>query len=243
MKPPHKDPEGCPIAAGAEIAQAGDSVLSVIHKPGQSHLYWTIRRQRLSRQHRSPLQRIAEVCECVEGRWCAGGQSIRMSAVGGGNRVSEMQGQRAGSTINNHCKPGQEAMYKWVGAQRSGGKWRCQDAKTIAPDDSKRIVGSPCSKCEHTSQQRVMRGKRRLAIGTHRSTILLYGEVCPDESTIINLFEQGPLEEVDAAVIAGTRLQVPTARNLLVIFARASSEGTVLYCVCEQGSSRNRSGL
>ena len=37
-----------------------------IHKLGKSHPHWMIRRQRLCRRHRSPLQRIAEMYEDVQ---------------------------------------------------------------------------------------------------------------------------------------------------------------------------------
>ena len=37
-----------------------------IYKLGKSHPHWMIRRQRLCRRHRSPLQRIAEMCEDVQ---------------------------------------------------------------------------------------------------------------------------------------------------------------------------------
>jgi hypothetical protein len=64
-----------------------------------------------------------------------------------------------------------------------------------------------------------------MTAGQYRTKILLYGGSCPDETAIATNFEQDLLENVEAIVLAGTRLQILAMKR----FARA---------LCESAKSR-----
>jgi NAD-dependent SIR2 family protein deacetylase len=101
----------------------------------------------------------------------------------------------------------------------------CQNSKHVPLVAYEDTVWSLCEKCLLARQARISISKRGTTVGQYRPKILLYGESCPDETAITTNFEHDLSENVEAVVIAGTRLQIPAMKR----FARA---------LCESAKSR-----
>jgi NAD-dependent histone deacetylase SIR2 len=118
----------------------------------------------------------------------------------------------------------------------------CQDSKHVPLVAYEDTVGSLCEKCLRESQARISRGKRGMKVGQYRPKILLYGESCPDETAIGKIFEQDLSENVDAVVIAGTRLQIPAMRQFAhALCESAKSRGGIVIWVNREKPSLGKS--
>ncbi|KAH7115587.1 hypothetical protein EDB81DRAFT_767532 [Dactylonectria macrodidyma] len=89
---------------------------------------------------------------------------------------------------------------------------------------------------ERQQRQRAITHKRRRAIGFLRPNVLLYGENCPNEVGITDTFNHDLAKPIDAVLIVGTRLSIPSlagfaerlckvvrANSNLVIWSRFNS--------------------
>ncbi|KAF2190365.1 DHS-like NAD/FAD-binding domain-containing protein, partial [Zopfia rhizophila CBS 207.26] len=69
-------------------------------------------------------------------------------------------------------------------------------------------------------------GKRSRSVGFLRPKVLLYGESSPDESEITDAFKHDLRQPVDAVIIVGTRLLIPSLRRFVErLCQEAKSEG------------------
>ena len=91
----------------------------------------------------------------------------------------------------------------------------------VVPEDFQARIMSPCPDCEMVDKERVQMGKRSHGVGVLLPKILLYGEG-PDESVIGDMLDGELFQEVDTVIIAGTRLQIPSAKRLAAELCRAA---------------------
>ncbi|KAK0628285.1 DHS-like NAD/FAD-binding domain-containing protein, partial [Bombardia bombarda] len=98
---------------------------------------------------------------------------------------------------------------------------RPSHTRRVTPRSFRRWVMAPCPSCKKEQKKRTMAGKRKRAVGVLRPKVLLYGEHCPDESEITAAFNSDLEEPVDAVLIVGTRLSIPSMFD----FAKRLCEG------------------
>ncbi|KAH8662641.1 DHS-like NAD/FAD-binding domain-containing protein [Ilyonectria robusta] len=83
----------------------------------------------------------------------------------------------------------------------------------VTPPSFPRWVLAPCPLCKTEQRNRVMARKRKRAVGFLRPNVLLYGENCPGEEEITAAFNRDLTQPVDAVLIVGTRLSIPSLAN------------------------------
>lgn len=79
-----------------------------------------------------------------------------------------------------------------------------------------------CTNCHHVSLEREKSGKRRLAIGRLRPSIVLYGEENPDCYTISETAAHDVQQGPDVVYVAGTALKILGARKMTRDLCRAA---------------------
>ncbi|KAL6405627.1 hst4p protein [Ilyonectria robusta] len=90
-----------------------------------------------------------------------------------------------------------------------------------------------CPECEKEQSDRASAGKRRRTIGFLRTNVLLYGENCPNEASIIAAFNHAIAQPIDAVLIVGTRLSIPSlagfAKRLCRVVRETSPDNLVIW--------------
>jgi NAD-dependent SIR2 family protein deacetylase len=82
--------------------------------------------------------------------------------------------------------------------------------KQVSAKSFTKLAMAPCPYCKRLQKQRTREGRRPRSVGFLRPKVLLYGEDCPDESAITAAFKEDLREPVDAVLIVGTRLSIPS---------------------------------
>jgi NAD-dependent SIR2 family protein deacetylase len=72
---------------------------------------------------------------------------------------------------------------------------------------------SSCVKCKAADRELLEAGKRSRGVGLLLAKVLLYGGDSPDESDITDSFEKDLNEPIDAVIIVGTRLRIPSLKR------------------------------
>ncbi|KAF2471332.1 DHS-like NAD/FAD-binding domain-containing protein, partial [Lindgomyces ingoldianus] len=112
---------------------------------------------------------------------------------------------------------------------------RCQLVVPTSPDSFQQQALSSCVKCEAADQERLQAGKRSHGVGLLLPKVLLYGGDSPDESDIADSFEKDLNDPVDAVIIVGTRLQIPSLRRLAYRLCEAvKSRGGITLWVSDE---------
>jgi NAD-dependent SIR2 family protein deacetylase len=70
--------------------------------------------------------------------------------------------------------------------------------------------------CAEEDKERAQLRKRSRGGGFLGPKVLLYGEDCPDESEITDAFNHDLRQPVDAVLIVGTKLLIPSLRRFAV---------------------------
>jgi NAD-dependent histone deacetylase SIR2 len=90
----------------------------------------------------------------------------------------------------------------------------------VSPEEFQKRVLSPCPDCETVDKEREQMGKRSHGVGVLRPKILLYG--AGPTSVIRDKMLYKLLQKVDIVIIAGTRLQIKSAKTLAAKLCRAA---------------------
>ncbi|RSL89656.1 hypothetical protein CEP52_014843 [Fusarium oligoseptatum] len=102
----------------------------------------------------------------------------------------------------------------------------------VTPESFPRWVQASCPLCEEEQSKRAAEGKRRRNVGTLRTSVLLYGEDSPSESSITAILNYDLEHPVDAILIIGTRLSIPSLFSFadsLCRTVRNSPDGLVAW--------------
>ncbi|KAF4990623.1 hypothetical protein FDECE_14287 [Fusarium decemcellulare] len=87
---------------------------------------------------------------------------------------------------------------------------RSSHTMKVTPESFPQWIQDSCPLCEEEQSKRAAEGKRRRNVGTLRTSVLLYGEDSPSESRITAAFNYDLEHPVDAILIVGTRLLIPS---------------------------------
>ncbi|KAM7210025.1 DHS-like NAD/FAD-binding domain containing protein [Rhypophila decipiens] len=90
---------------------------------------------------------------------------------------------------------------------------RLSHTMQVTPRVFQRSVMKICPVCKKEQTERAKAGKRMRAVGILRPKVLLYGESCPDETEITAALNSDLEEPIDAVLIVGTRLSIPSVFN------------------------------
>jgi NAD-dependent SIR2 family protein deacetylase len=101
-----------------------------------------------------------------------------------------------------------------------------QHTVQVTPQSFQQWATAPCPRCEEDDLERVKMGKRSRGTGFLRPKVLLYGEDCPDESEITDTFENDLRRPVDAIIIVGTRLLIPSLRRFVERLCQEAKSGS-----------------
>ncbi|RSL82140.1 hypothetical protein CDV31_016963 [Fusarium ambrosium] len=92
----------------------------------------------------------------------------------------------------------------------------------VTPESFPRWIQASCPLCEQEQNNRAAEGKRRRNVGTLRTSVLLYGEDSPSESRITAAFNYDLKYPVDAVLIIGTQLSIPSLSSFADRLCRAA---------------------
>jgi NAD-dependent SIR2 family protein deacetylase len=101
----------------------------------------------------------------------------------------------------------------------------------------RRWVIALCPSCKKEMKRRAITGKRRHTQGLLRPKVLLYREPCPNEAKITAAFKSDLAQPVDAVLIVGTRLLIPSLRQFakhLCTAVRANDPGSLVVWVSKE---------
>ncbi|KAH6957693.1 DHS-like NAD/FAD-binding domain-containing protein [Ilyonectria sp. MPI-CAGE-AT-0026] len=110
----------------------------------------------------------------------------------------------------------------------------------VTPQSFPRWVLAPCPLCKKEQRKRAMARKRKRAVGFLRPNVLLYGENCPGEEEITAAFNRDLTQPVDAVLIVGTRLSIPSLANFterLCKVVRANNPDNLVIWVSKESST------
>ncbi|KAH7115764.1 DHS-like NAD/FAD-binding domain-containing protein, partial [Dactylonectria estremocensis] len=103
----------------------------------------------------------------------------------------------------------------------------------VTPQSFLQLVKATCPTCEKEQSDRASAHKRRRAMGFLRSNVLLYGENSPNEASITATFNHDIAQPVDAVLIVGTRLSIPSlagfAKRLCRVVRESSPDNLVIW--------------
>lgn len=118
---------------------------------------------------------------------------------------------------------------------------KCADVSPIDPEKYMDIVGTKCPKCAVEQRRRILEGKRRASsiVGAYQPHIVLYGGDNPNESLIMDQFGEDLHAPVDALLIVGTRMTIPSVRKFTRQMCRKIKDrkGVVIWISLERPGS------
>ncbi|KAH8891649.1 DHS-like NAD/FAD-binding domain-containing protein, partial [Thozetella sp. PMI_491] len=102
----------------------------------------------------------------------------------------------------------------------------------VNPEGFRSMVMAACSLYQREQSARIAVGKRARGVGLLRPNILLYGEDCTNEEDLLDTMQKDLDHPVDAVLIVGTRLQIPSLRDFAVrLCERVSNKGGLVAWV------------